>query len=66
MGSTPVFEAKETVRKSKGAGSLCCYCGGPVMVATCDVELLFCFIPISHKVKTKYYCIICSTRFVPA
>ncbi|KAL5554553.1 hypothetical protein UlMin_041954 [Ulmus minor] len=66
MGSLEVFHLREKVIGKKGAATTCPYCGGPVLAWEFDAHMLFCFIPISHKTKTKFICTVCSTRLVPS
>ncbi|KAF4347577.1 hypothetical protein G4B88_009933 [Cannabis sativa] len=62
MGGLQVFNLRENVLGKKGVGVVCPYCGGPVLAWNFDTHLLLCCIPIHHKLKTKFYCTICSTR----
>ncbi|KAF4349220.1 hypothetical protein F8388_021788 [Cannabis sativa] len=64
MGVLKVFNLRENVLGKKGVGVACPYCGGPVLAWNFDTHLLLCCIPIYHKLKTKFYCTICSTRLV--
>ncbi|CAL9009411.1 unnamed protein product [Prunus brigantina] len=66
MSVLSVFDLREKVVGKRGAATACPYCGGPVFAWDFDAHLLFCFIPISHKSKRKFYCSICSRRLVPA
>ncbi|KAJ7952047.1 Methionyl-tRNA synthetase [Quillaja saponaria] len=66
MSLLSVFDLQEKVIKREGAGAVCPYCGGPVLAWDFDAHLLFCFLPISHKTKRKFYCTICSRRLIPA
>ncbi|KAJ4718504.1 Methionyl-tRNA synthetase [Melia azedarach] len=66
MSVLSIFDLQEKVISKKGADAACPYCGGPVLAIDFDAHLLFCFLPISHKVKQKFYCTICSRRLIPA
>lgn len=66
MSALSIFDLREKVIRKNGAEAACPYCGGPVLAIDFDAHLRFCFLPISHKVKKKFYCTICSRRLVPA
>jgi hypothetical protein len=66
MGFLSVFDVQDRVIGSEGVGAACPYCGGPVLAWDYDSHLLFCFFPISHKTKRKFYCTICDRRLIPA
>ncbi|KAG6730526.1 hypothetical protein I3842_01G084600 [Carya illinoinensis] len=66
MGFLSVIDTQERVIGRRGAGAACPYCGGPVLAWDYDTHLVFCCLPISHKLKKKYYCTLCSRRLVPA
>lgn len=65
MGVLSVFDEQETMIR-KEIESICPYCGGPVAAIDFDVHLVFCFLPISHKTKKKFFCTICSRRLIPS
>ncbi|KAJ0076205.1 hypothetical protein Patl1_34911 [Pistacia atlantica] len=65
MSVLSVFDLQEKVIQRKGANAVCPFCGGPVLAIDFDANLRFCFFPISHKVKRKFYCTICSRRLFP-
>ncbi|OAY52084.1 hypothetical protein MANES_04G056300v8 [Manihot esculenta] len=40
----------------------CPHCGGKVQVMDVERKWSFCFLPISYKVKRKYFCSLCARR----
>ncbi|KAE6654609.1 hypothetical protein FH972_027373 [Carpinus fangiana] len=65
-GCLSVFDVQERVIGREGAGAACPYCGGPVLAWDYDSHLFFWLFPISHKIKRKFCCTICSRRLLPA
>ncbi|KAI9389143.1 hypothetical protein POPTR_008G007932v4 [Populus trichocarpa] len=64
MGAMQIFDVRDKLTRKEEARSLCPCSGGPVMAMDYDSHLYFCFIPISHKVKRKFSCVVCSRRLV--
>ena len=55
-----VYDMREKVIKSEGAGALSPCCGGSVIAMLLDCNLRVFCIPIFHKTKTKFFCSNCS------
>ncbi|KAL8466500.1 hypothetical protein ACS0TY_035546 [Phlomoides rotata] len=57
-----VNERRKLVSRQGVKGEGCPRCGGPVLAMKYDTQLLIFCIPFPHKTKTRFCCVVCSTR----
>lgn len=63
MGIFQVVNQREKLVSKQGVkGEGCPRCGGPVLAMDFDTHLMVFCVPLPHKIKRKFCCVVCSTR----
>ncbi|XP_011094119.1 uncharacterized protein LOC105173909 [Sesamum indicum] len=59
-----VCEEEERELGRKAAPGSCPCCGGKVQAVDIEGKGRFCYLPVCFRIKTKYFCTLCSKRLV--
>ncbi|RZS23192.1 hypothetical protein BHM03_00056080, partial [Ensete ventricosum] len=59
-----VCDEEERVLGTHQAPGSCPFCGGAVMATDVESAWRFCFLPLYFRTKRRFYCTLCTRRFV--